>query len=59
MKAGLIVGSVQMAQFNEDYILKTFKIVLAGVLISNFVCYVLWPRSAITKLKYVSQCDEI
>jgi len=47
-------GSVQLALFNEDYILKTFKIVLTGVLISNFVCYLFWPRSAITNLKYVS-----
>ena len=41
-----------MAQFNEDYILRTLKIVLMGVLISNVICYILWPRSAITKLKF-------
>jgi|SRR5579859_1573418 len=47
----LITGSVQMAQFSEEYIFRTLKIVLMGVLISNVVCYILWPRSGITKLK--------
>lgn len=48
----LKVGSVQMAQFSEEYIFRTLKIVLMGVLISNLICYFLWPRSAITKLKF-------
>jgi hypothetical protein len=47
----LILGSVQLAQFNDEYILRTLKIVLTGVLISNIICYILWPRSAATKLK--------
>ena len=48
----LMIGSVQLAYFSEEYILRTLKIVLIGVLISNVVCYCLWPRSAVTKLKY-------
>jgi len=42
-----------MAQFSEEYILRTLKIVLMGVLISNTICYFLWPRSAVTKLKLI------
>src|SRR5271170_931222 len=48
----LIPGSVQLAQFSAEYILRILKIVLMGVLISNLICYLLWPRSAITNLKY-------
>lgn len=49
----LILGSVQLAQFSAEYILRILKIVLMGVLISNVICYFLWPRSAITNLKYL------
>ena len=47
----LTLGSIQLAQFSVDYIMRILKIVLMGVLISNVVCYILWPRTAITKLK--------
>jgi hypothetical protein len=54
----LTLGSVQLAEFSEEYIFRTLKIVLMGVLISNVVCYALWPRSSITTLKFVpSQID--
>ena len=42
-----------MAKFSEEYILRILVIVLTGVFISNAICYTIWRRSAITKLKYI------
>jgi hypothetical protein len=50
--SALTLGSVQLAQFSADYILRSLRIILMGILISNLICYLLWPRSGITKLKY-------
>lgn len=46
------LGSVQQAHFSVEYVLRIFKFVLIGVLISNVVCYLIWPRSAIIQLKF-------
>lgn len=45
-------GSSHLGHFSTDKIWQVTLVVIAGVMTSNVVCFVLWPQSACTSLQY-------
>lgn len=45
-------GSSHLGHFSTDKIWQVTLVVLVGVLISNIVCFTVWPQSACTSLQY-------
>jgi hypothetical protein len=45
-------GSANLGDYSTDKIWQVTLVVVTGVFISNFVCFLIWPRSACTGLQY-------